>query len=110
MHEVYLHYDNVWGIISQIWEAERVTCDNSIQRHFRAREIHFHLSLAVLFTTFHGDREFAAAAFQDLNQFPCCLTISAMGNNIDFNSQLTKNWIKTTLKVTVVIGHCLGFK
>lgn len=25
MHEMYLHYDNVWGIILQIWDAERVT-------------------------------------------------------------------------------------
>lgn len=61
MHEMYLHYDNVWGIILQIWDAERVTCDNSTQRLFRGKEIHFHLPLAVLITLFHCDREFTVA-------------------------------------------------
>lgn len=74
MHEMYLRYDNECGITLQIWEAERVACDNSKQGLFRAKEIHFHLPLAVLITMFHCDREFATAA-----------RISGMGLEIGFS-------------------------
>lgn len=87
MHEMCLRYDNVCGITLQIWGAERLTCDNSKHGLFRAKEIHFHLPLAVLIIMFHCDREFTAAAcISGMGlEILCCSTIFFMGNNTDLN-------------------------
>lgn len=84
---MYLRYDNACRITLQIWGAERVTCDNSEQGLLRAKEIHFHLPLAVLIIMFHYDREFTAVAcISGIGlEILCCPTIFFMGNNKDLN-------------------------
>lgn len=84
---MYLRYDNACRITLQIWGAERVTCDNSEQGLFRAKENHFHLPLAVLIIMFHYDREFTAVAcISGIGlEILCCPTIFFMGNNKDLN-------------------------
>lgn len=88
MHEMYLRYDNALQILG----AERVTCDNSKQGLFRAKENHFHLPLAVLITMFHCDREFTAATCISGTELEilCCPAIFFTGNNKEFELAIAK--------------------